>query len=338
MNHTYFIIAENFLDESSLKYYLGTNENFKQFWFKIGSNLGFHDYAVSFASPYGREIQLQVAGDNLTLKRQRIDTTRLHVTFSNFKFTLNPQSILIGKTTEKNMETKEILLSNYLNHSEVSEDIVKTLKLTKSTTTTLSSSHKIATSVGLDATTEYSFPMYGDKREVKFIFSYDYTMGNQKEQSETTQIWDEASFTVPPKSKTHLKLIVYTSSGTAEFTALANISFNVHFRGWISYDDNVYKDQTVINPRKVKHAYRAFTASFGNEEISALDDIRTQIANRHNPNSKSVWDWDKFLSKNDVKRNIIPYLNKDVAAKFNGKFDNIDSTNIVVEFAPSEPL
>lgn len=337
MSDKYFITVGNFTDKDDLKYYLGSNDEFKKFWFKFAQQLGYFDYARSYASPYGREIELEVEGDNLNLKRSFLHN-RLKIDLFNFKFTLDPQSISIEKITEKDLQTKEILLSNYRNYSQIEENIKKSLKLIKSTTTTFSSSHKIATSVGLEASTEVGVPFYNDKREVKFTFSYDYNMGNQKEQTETTQIWDEASLIVPPRTKTYLKLIVYTSSANAKFTAIANVSFNVRFKGWISVDDNVYKDQRTINPRGIKNRYVSLTYTFGNDKISALEDIRTQIANRNTPDDKSPWDWDKFLSRYQVKRHIIPYLNKDIASKFYGEFTNIDSTNVVVEFGPEEAL
>ncbi|MPQ44565.1 aerolysin family beta-barrel pore-forming toxin [Clostridium tarantellae] len=227
------------------------------------------------------------------------------MTFSNFKFNFLADALSIEPVILNELEQEILAVANYTNDTDNTASIFKKILFSKLTTTSVSSSNKIATDFGVSVNVDIDIPGATESTNVSYNFSHESTFGNQSDKIESKESSDSISLEIPPKNKASIKLINNITEAKAPFKGLAIISFNVTISGFILWLKNggCYRKNIPANPFTlgidVPRPFQPFgfiSYTFGNDTISAIADIKSQIERRNIPNNPD-WDWNKALSK-----------------------------------------
>lgn len=333
MNEPYVSLDySNFTDTTELIFTLLSNPKFKKLWCNFAHFLGFHGAKGANDRVIGNGMLINKDDTNFFLKGKNTRDIALKIYFKDFKLNFIADSIVADSPRVKNFNPQSNSSTNYTNNSNSLINVSKKISFTKSTITSVSSSHKITNDLSVGAGLSFKFPGLNRSTSINYSFSHESTFGNQEDIKEIIDYSDQVKLEIEPNSKVSVNVLSTKSLAKSDFRALGFISFSVTFVGFLDIRRSAFKK----HPLKDKFFPLSFT--FGNADISALDDIKQQIARKNIPLS-AQWDWNIFNSNSNkfFSQNLASIYNG-FAFKFQGTFSQIDSTNVVFEIGPNTPL
>lgn len=337
------IIPENgYGDIESLKFTVFSNPNFIKQWAYLAHYLGY-GWCGGTKTPYvGEDFSVSKSGEQYIIQANYNPkdpyasgyraSERLRMTVSNVRLLLDPVSL--STKTPMIQQPQPIIVATTTatnNDPNNTNSISKQISYTESESTSTSTSSTISNSVKIGQTFTYKIGETGGETNFEYTFTSDLTWGSQKEQSSSKSVTDIVTVNVPPVSRVVITAVLFKSISDVPYTATAIIEYDMTLHNFLRYSDNAYEGHPTNRP--------TITYTFGSPTQAATAAVVDQYGHRNIP-GYSKWDWNWMREKHGagtidywVNQIGIPY-----GAQVSGKFNNIDSTNVVTETGAPIPI
>ena len=328
MANSYLVVSANeyeTLDTIILK--VVSNKVFMRSWALLAQTLGFQISPGSQLS----DLHVTNSGDKYIIHHlPKPVPSNAKIVVSDVKFEFIPETIHLGepKSTQSTPDFSTSL--KLINNDNTPKKFTRKLSTISSSSTTVSSSHKIATSFSIKQSYSAGVPgFFSASLGLNFNFSYDYTFGNQQKKQESTESIDAVSLIMQPKTIIPLTLVTYRTKLTVPFTALAQMSYTVDFEGPFNRSGSPHKDLgTPISnvPEIIKYSYK-----FGDDSKSAEESLMEEDNNKFIPGI-TPWDWnyiDTVARRLDL--NFKNSIENGFATQISGKFEKDDSKIVSIQ-------
>ncbi|MPQ44970.1 aerolysin family beta-barrel pore-forming toxin [Clostridium tarantellae] len=343
----YIIIKENeYHDIESLKYKLVSSPSFIKQWCLIAHSLGFYGAYGDGTKKIGENMNLEKSGSDYILQGTLSPVElpgadpgffvprRVKITFSNFKLEFIPETISTKEPKITDLASEVVTSTRYINRDDTTATVTKSFTFSKSDTTSNYSSNSISNSVSLRYNYNIEVPGLTQEFEISYNFSQEHTFGQQKDETFTQENTDEFSRSVPPNSSIPIKVLAYKANIKVPYTALAKVMFNVTFQGQLLKPSTIYKDHSIFWYGN----YASLTYTFGNDSLSAIEDLNKQYTNKNIPDS-TPWNWNLLIaSKKPYIQSILKSFSKEYVAEISGEFNKSTVTDVVIDAGKATPL
>lgn len=327
MSNNYLVIdAKEYETEETIKYRIISSTTFKRAWSLLGGTLGFQ-IAPGSQVP---DLHVSKSGNNYIIHHlPKLSSSNAKIIISDTKFEFLAGTILTGEAKSTQLTPSNTTSINLSNRSNATTKFVRKLATLSSSTTTVSSSHKIA--AGFSIKQSYSAgasSFFSASLGISFDFSYEYSFGNQEKVKESTESIDEVSINIPPMTNIPLTLTYYKTKLSVPFTALAQMFYNITFEGPFNRSGSAH---TVLGtPPSSYPLMMNFSYKFGTNSKSAEDAFKEEDS-KNFIKGVTPWNWSYIDSTSRrLDLNFKAAIKNGFATRINGKFEKDDSkvTNI----------
>ncbi|MPQ43600.1 aerolysin family beta-barrel pore-forming toxin [Clostridium tarantellae] len=333
------IDVDAFDDLEVIKYKLCSHPLFIKKWALLANFLGYEKCGGSNTRVIGEGYTVKKSGENYIIEaRNNVDEesyrttrgnnspyTRLNMTVSNFKFEFMPETIKTLIPIKEESPPKDFSQSYVYNNNIKEIEIKKDISFSTSDATKNFSSAKYK--LGVKAGFAYKIKEVSEFH-INYNFSWDINISDQKEERNTIRLDRSVKVKVPPKSKIPIKILLYKNNVAVPYTALVLISYNITLNGKINRNKNAYLGY-------LAPANLATSFTFGNDKISAIDDISNQI--KAFDKSSFYWDWN-LVKTYEGFQSVLDIISKREVNEVNGRFEKVNFSNLVWESGMSEAL
>jgi hypothetical protein len=256
---------------------------------------------------------------------------RLKITLSNFRITIDPATFKYGKPAISSLTP--IALDTGLATNPNSTESTITVALNSSHTDSYAHETNVSFTQGIKVgiKNKAKVPLFGES-EVTTEFSFSATEG-WKNTSTTTNVvgttWTYSA-KVPARSKKLITLVGSRSKSDISYSAVARITFDVSFYGFLRWSGNARSDHPTNRP--------FVTAKFGTDSTSGLDVILDQYDHAYIANY-SGWDWDWIKAiGNSYIGSTMGFFRRGITVPLTGKFKGVVGTNVSFMEGKAQPL
>lgn len=310
----------------------------------LADKLGFAWCGGTRSKTIGKDFDFSKDGDNYILKGHyngndpyaagyRSNET-LKMTISNVKFYLDPDSIKYGP--EKMKDPKPFSVSGYHINNGGDESITASpsLSYNKQSTKSHSSNFGFTEKIGLKETFVQTAGFLGTGASHETEMSLELTAEQGWSDSSSDALTGSHTLpltvTVPKHSTKNISMTGLTYESEKPYTADAYVTYNITYHGFLR-EDNARLDITKDRP--------TIDLTFGNNDISAVEDITKQYNNR-NINGFTKWDWNWSninYPKSETIEETLKWLTRKRGSTKDGKFTFTDSSDITATVGPTIP-
>lgn len=256
---------------------------------------------------------------------------RLKITLSNFRIGIDPATFKYGRPTITSL-TPIALDTGFATNPNQTQSTI-TVALNSAHTDTFAHETNVSFTQGVKVTikNKAKVPFFGES-EVSTELSVSATEGwkNTTTTADVVGTTWTYSAPVPARSKKLITLVGARSKSDISYIAVAYVSFDVSFYGFLRWSGNARKDHPTNRP--------FMTATFGSSNLSGLEAILDQYDHSNIP-GYSNWDWDfvKAVGNSHIG-STMGFFRRSITVPLSGKFSGVVGTNVTFTEGAAQPL
>lgn len=256
---------------------------------------------------------------------------RLKMTISNFRLSIDPATFAYGSPTMTSLDPIAIDSGTAINPNDTEASIAVALNSNHTDSYAHETNVSFTEGVKLTIKSKAEVPFFGSS-EVDTEFSFSATEGWKNTSTTTDVVGTTWTYTskVPAHSKKLIQLMGLRTKSNVSYTAVATITFDVSFYGFLANGGNARSDHPTNRP--------FMTATFNSGDLSGIEAMLDLYDHSYVENLGN-WDWHWIKANaNSYLGSLVGFFRRGITVPLDGHFTGVVGTNATVSEGPVQPL
>jgi hypothetical protein len=255
---------------------------------------------------------------------------RLKMTISNFRIAIDPATFVYGAPTITSLTPISLDTALARNLSDTESTIGVSLSTSHTDTYSHETNVSFTEGVKIAIKNAAEVPFFGSS-EVTTEFSFSSTQGWKDTNTTADVVGTTLTYQarVPAQSQKLITLVGSRTRSNISYTAVANVTFDVSFYGFLRYTGNANINHPTDRP--------FITQSFNSGGLSGLEAIVDLYDHSFIGGGDWDWDWIKAFAGGSLG-STMAFFRHGISVPLDGKFTGVIGTNVTFTEGAVQPL